>query len=709
MLPEPAFIAGTCNMELREWAVRIIQATSLEEKLADPGDLTDENPGTAMASPDQPGRPDGLIFKRADHSDSGFPGIHRIENEVDRGRLLHFFANHELLATELMALVLLRFPEAPAAFRVGVARTLRDEQRHTTWYMNRMRELGIQFGELPVSGYFWRSVASMETPLDFVSRLSLTFEQANLDYCRQFAALFSKVGDAASAGILDRIYKDEIAHVAHGLKWFRRWKRSGETDWDAFCRQLKFPLSPARAKGVHFNSEGRRAAGLSPEFIDALKVSAQSKGRTPTVWWFNPLAEGYIRLGNAFTPGKKQAALLQDLSALPQFLARSGDIVLTPKKPSNPFLAQLAEAGFDLPEWVEMDATRAGPIPELAGRKLGGLRPWAWSPESLALMEPLRPQVTDTCRATPPSPERCYPLFAKSWSTSLLRRLVERVTNVPGLCPQEMVGTTVNSTSETWAAIRLYREMGYHRLVVKQSLGMAGDQTIRLWEPEPLPQQIRWIERTLESGCQLVVEPWLDRLADFSVQFEMVGQQLRMVGHTELICDQRGHYQGNRVGIDCGKRLPLPVRRLAPHREGGASTWQLVFDQLQEMLESELQALGFQGAAGIDAFVYRASDGVPRLKPLVELNPRHTMGRVALELHRRAAPGSFTVFRILRRSGLKRDGFPSLESYAQHLRQSSPLELSGAPVARIVRGAVALNDSTVAQEYLAVAEYGRPS
>ncbi len=696
-------------MELREWAVQIVQATSMEEKLVDPGDWTDENPGKAMASPDRPGRPECLVFKGVDQSDSGFPGLHRIENDLDRGRLLHFFANHELLATELMALVLVRFPEAPAAFRAGVARTLRDEQQHTAWYIARMRELGIQFGELPVSGYFWRSVASMETPLDFVSRLSLTFEQANLDYCRQFAGLFSNVGDTASASILDRIYKDEIAHVAHGLKWFRRWKRAGETDWDAFCRQLRFPLSPARAKGVHFNSDGRRAAGLSAEFIDALKVSAQSKGRTPTVWWFNPFAEGYIRLGNAFTPGKRQAALLRDLSALPQFLARSGDIVLTPKIPSNQFLAQLAEAGFDLPEWVEADTSRTGPIPELAGRKLGGLRPWAWSPESLALMEPLVPQVTDTSRAAPPSPEKFYPLFAKSWSTQLLRRLLERTTNVPGLCSQEIVGTTVASASEAWAAVRLYRDQGYHRLVVKQSLGMAGDQTIRLWEPEILPQQIRWIERGLESGCELVVEPWLERLADFSVQYEMVGQQLRVVGHTELICDQRGQYQGNRVGIDCGKRLPLPVRRLAPHREGGASAWELVFHQLRELLEAELSALNFRGAAGIDAFVYRAPDGTSRLKPLVELNPRHTMGRVALELHRRAAPGSSTVFRILRLSGLKRDGFLSLENYAQHLGQSSPLELSGSPVSRIVRGTVCLNDPIASGEYLAVAEYGRPS
>lgn len=45
-----------------------------------------------------------------------------------RGRLPHFFANHELLATEIMALARLRFPDAPAAVRGGVWQTLKDEQ-----------------------------------------------------------------------------------------------------------------------------------------------------------------------------------------------------------------------------------------------------------------------------------------------------------------------------------------------------------------------------------------------------------------------------------------------------------------------------------------------------------------------------------------------------------------------------------------------------
>src|SRR6185503_11142608 len=110
--------------------------------------------------------------------------------------------------------------------------------------------------------------------------LCLTFEQANLDYAQHFARVFARAGDAASAQLLERIYRDEIGHVAYGLKWFRRWKNPGECDWDAFCRALKFPLSPQRAKGFALNIEGRRAAGLDPEFIARLDVYSQSRGRT---------------------------------------------------------------------------------------------------------------------------------------------------------------------------------------------------------------------------------------------------------------------------------------------------------------------------------------------------------------------------------------------------------------------------------------------
>jgi uncharacterized ferritin-like protein (DUF455 family) len=124
-------------MELRDFAEQVLFATSLEEKLRCPDLITDEHPGSSIQAPESPGRPRELQFKSPRSGPGDFPGSEQLEKEHERGRLLHFFANHELLATELMALVLLRFPEAPAAFRRGVLQTLKDEQMHTKLYLKR--------------------------------------------------------------------------------------------------------------------------------------------------------------------------------------------------------------------------------------------------------------------------------------------------------------------------------------------------------------------------------------------------------------------------------------------------------------------------------------------------------------------------------------------------------------------------------------------
>ncbi|NDB75857.1 MAG: DUF455 family protein, partial [Verrucomicrobia bacterium] len=554
-------------MELRELAERVLFATTLEEKLQCPTVVTDEQPGAALAAPAMPGRPTELNFKTTGVGDkSEFPGLHRLDNERERGRLLHFFANHELLATELMALVLLRFPDAPAAFRRGVLQTLRDEQEHTRLYLTRMKACGIAFGELPVSGYFWRAVSGMGSPMDYVAGLSLTFEQANLDFARHFARGFAAAGDAETAQLLDQIYRDEIAHVAYGLKWFRRWKEPGQTDWDAFCRQLKFPLSPQRAKGVSLNVEGRRAAGLDAQFIAELDVFAQSKGRTPSVFVFNPFTEGRIAQGKSFTPVKHQAQLARDLAALPMFLCRQDDIVLVEERPAVEFLSGLKQAGFALPEFVERKR-----VASLTQRKLGRLRPWAWGPDSVELLAPLFPSLTGESRTAECSFNAGIgQLYSKAWSASFLRSFLRSHARrdedtALNLCPLKEVGVGVNTLDAAVDAIAAIRARGHHRVVVKQAFGLAGHNALRLWEPELLESQRRWLEKSLQGGGQVVVEPWLERLADFSMQFEMEASGLRLRGYTGLVTDARGQFLANTAAANFARALPPTV--LACFRE----------------------------------------------------------------------------------------------------------------------------------------------
>jgi uncharacterized ferritin-like protein (DUF455 family) len=696
-------------MELREFAGRVLFATTLEEKLLCPADITDERPGTALITPTAPGRPRELQFKVTGTARDSFPGTKNLEQESERGRLLHFFANHELLATELMALVLLRFPDAPAAFRKGVLQTLKDEQEHTQLYIQRMKECGIHFGELPVSGYFWRSVSVMENPMDYVSSLCLTFEQANLDFARHYAKGFASIGDNETSKLLEKIYRDEIGHVAYGLKWFRRWKNPGESDWEAFCRQLKFPLSPQRAKGITLNVEGRRAAGLDPQFIAELDVFSQSKGRTPNVFVFNPFAEARIVHGRSFNPTKHQAQLARDLANVPQFLCRQDDIVLVNQKPSVEFLSGIKWAGFALPEFVELDH-RAG----LTERKLGRLRPWAWGPDSVELFEPIFANLTGEKRSVNGSfnPDIAQ-LYSKAWSAELLRKILGRAgsplpaerrarSDAPYLCTANEAGVAVNSLDEALAAIAAIRQRGHHKIVIKEALGLAGSNAMRLFESEVLETHRRWMANAVENRRELVVEPWLERKLDFSVQLEMAENGLKLCGYTGLLNDAKGQFQGNIALPGHQKKIPENLIALFPEPPDIAQRLHALYADIFALLEEELRRVNYLGPVGIDAFAYRDVDGKIQLKPIVEINPRYTMGRVTVELMKHVAPGSRGLFRLINRKQALAEGSANFVAYACSLSERFPFHLKGDPSPRISEGAICLNDPAQAQVCLAV-------
>jgi uncharacterized ferritin-like protein (DUF455 family) len=691
-------------MELREFASQVLFATTLEEKLRCPAHITDEHPGLALVTPSAPGRPAELQFKVTGTARDHFPGPRNLEQPRERGQLLHFFANHELLATELMALVLLKFPNAPAAFRKGVLQTLKDEQEHTRLYLQRMRDCGIHFGELPVSGYFWRSVSTMENPLDYVSSLCLTFEQANLDFAQHFAKTFAQVGDQPTAQLLEKIYRDEIGHVAYGLKWFRRWKNPDESDWDAFCRQLKFPLSPQRAKGITLNVAGRRAAGFDPQFIAQLDVFAQSKGRTPNVFVFNPLAEARLAQGKSFNPAKHQAQLVRDLENLPQFLCRQDDIVLVHEKPSVEFLSHIKRAGFPLPEFVP-----AGQAATLSARKLGRLRPWAWSDDSVELFAPLFANLTaekrTAARSFNPGIARFY---SKAWSADFLRTILRSKTEISRwLCPEDVVGAAVESVDAALNAIARIRARGHHRIVVKAALGLAGSNALRLFEPEILESQRRWLANTLAGGRQLVVEPWLERVVDFSAQLEMTADGLRLCGYTGLHNDAKGQFQANTAAPGYQKKIPARVLACFPEPADIASQGHRLFAEIFSALENEFRRADYLGPAGIDAFVYRTADGNCRLKPVVEINPRYTMGRLTLELMRQASQGSHGRFELVNAARLRAENFDSFTAYAEALIRRYPLQLTDESSPRIHEGALCLNDPQRAQVCLATFQVTR--
>jgi len=259
-------------MNLRQFAERVLMSSSLDDKLARVKTVfTDDDPGPA-ARIEVPARPENLQFAGR-HQAPDMPHPSTFTDPKRRAVAHHIMANHELQALEVMAWTLLAFPDAPTDFRLGVARIMQDEQRHTQMHIERAKAFGLAFGDLPVNCYIWKKAISFASVLDYLAGLPLTFEGRNLDHTLEFEEYFRKVGDVKSAAVMRQIHQDEIEHVAFGMVWLRKLKPHGATDWETYCRHLHWPLKPEKSIGDEFHLAPRLAAGMDEAFLAELRAS----------------------------------------------------------------------------------------------------------------------------------------------------------------------------------------------------------------------------------------------------------------------------------------------------------------------------------------------------------------------------------------------------------------------------------------------------
>lgn len=267
-------------MEIRKFAEQILQSEQLERKTARISEpFTDTAPGEPLLTA-IPARTTSLKFA-ARRTAPAMPKADALKDPARRAIAHHIMANHELQALEVMARVLLAFPDAAPEFRAGMARIMTDEQRHTRMHVQRAAELGVNFGDYPVNGWIWQKALEYQTELQYLAGLPLVFEGANLDHTVEFESYFRDAGDRRSAAIMRSIHRDEIRHVEFGIQWLRRLKPREQSDWEAWQSNLHWPIRPSRARGVLFQRDARLAAGMSLDFIDQLQSWNDSDTESP--------------------------------------------------------------------------------------------------------------------------------------------------------------------------------------------------------------------------------------------------------------------------------------------------------------------------------------------------------------------------------------------------------------------------------------------
>ena len=126
--------------------------------------------------------------------------------------------------------------------------------------------------------------------------------------------------------------------------------------------------------------------------------------------------------------------------------------------------------------------------------------------------------------------------------------------------------------------------------------------------------------------------------------YEMAPGGVELVGMTQIENDAAGRFRGIRVAPKWSKLLEPEVAEFL-FREAEVMDW--YGRKIPELLRDVLP--GYIGPVGVDAMVYRQADGSLALRHVVELNVRMTMGRVALELQAKLAPGGWGNFRVLKK------------------------------------------------------------
>lgn len=250
-----------------DFAKQILLGEKLEDKLLDTPIQWDK--WKTFELPVLPGRSGRISFS---DQQLKFPKVSRLNENERKAMALHSFANHELLAIEMMASAILLYPhsdEEDLRFKKGILTALKDEQKHLSLYIKRINELGFAFGDFPLNDFFWRQMAKLQTPSQYTSVMALTFEAANLDFAQYYSRIFKEYGDLETARILDVVLEDEITHVAFGAHWMKRW-RQDKTLWNYYLESLPWPLTPARSKGNGFDPLLHNKAINDENFIDEL-------------------------------------------------------------------------------------------------------------------------------------------------------------------------------------------------------------------------------------------------------------------------------------------------------------------------------------------------------------------------------------------------------------------------------------------------------
>ena len=330
------------------------------------------------------------------------------------------------------------------------------------------------------------------------------------------------------------------------------------------------------------------------------------------IHFFNPGHEDAIRTGRShYTPPASVCKMMTDLALLPAWYGREGDyVIMDETQKAFRFLLSLPPGirPATLPilpsELAQLDSS----IPVEAA-------PWGLSPHSIRLFETFLKQ--DDHFTIPRWKEIYAHLTGRQTALECLSKL-------QSLLPDAFESLTLPRFCSTPDEIRRFMAECHPPYILKTPYSCSGRGLYRMQTCDFDLQTTRWIEGALKKQGVISIEPALDKVCDFAMEFYSNGcGHIRFEGLSVFVTSSKDTYYGNMLGSQ--QLIEQQIATFIPAT---------LLREIQQAVISILTSVAgnaYRGYLGVDMLVYR-KDNAFAVHPFIEMNLRYTMGLAALKL-----------------------------------------------------------------------------
>ncbi len=329
----------------------------------------------------------------------------------------------------------------------------------------------------------------------------------------------------------------------------------------------------------------------------------------------------------SYTPPKSLMQFENDLAFLPSFFASEGDIVITPELPNPDFLAQWHKLRLPMIRYVDT-------LHNL-DQAYNYIKPWSWTPAMHHKTKHLKQLSNPSFKQSPNFTwkQRNRDFFSRE-TTNTIQRYLHHDYNYENFIALETPALSFNRLDEfdTWFD-------NQDAVILKMPWSSSGRGIHVINSSKGLGANYQWIQGALKQQGFITAEPLLDKVFDFSFQFNLKQDgEIDFTGISYSLNDDKQHFIGGSVNW--------------PHHKDEISKFLSVtiINKAANQLINTLRKIEphhyHEGPIGIDAIVYRNLDGQLKIHPCVDINWRYNMGMVNIALPKFIHDNSIGIWKI---------------------------------------------------------------